>query len=103
MSTPHTTMGFFPNSASENLQSSYYHEQDTHDTMVNVYVISSIKYLNVFGEIVVLFKLLAGVSRNVYVGSKQYYKVNRAKLTTWEEILFYHEFNPLGTRIKCLV
>jgi len=41
--------------------------------MVNVYVISSIKYLDVFGEIVVLFNLLAGVSSwNMYVGSKQY-------------------------------
>jgi hypothetical protein len=48
--------------------------------MVNVYAISSIKYLDVFGEVVVLFKLLAGVSRNVYVGSKQYYKVSRVNL-----------------------
>jgi len=65
--------GSFPNSASENIQSSYNDEQDTYDTMVNVYVISSIKYLNVFGETVVLFNLLAGISSwNMYVGSKQY-------------------------------
>lgn len=41
--------------------------------MVNVYVINSIKYFNVFGEVAVLLNLLAGVSSwNVDVGSKQY-------------------------------
>lgn len=68
--------------------------------MVNVYVISSIKYLNVFGEIVVLFKLLAGVSRNVYVGSKQYYKVSTENLQLGRKHCSTMNLNPLAPELN---
>jgi len=68
--------------------------------MVNVYVISSIKYLNVFGEIVVLFKLLAGVSRNVYVGSKQYHKVSMENLQLGRKHCSTMNLTPLAPELN---
>jgi hypothetical protein len=73
-STPHTTLGFFLIQHLKKYKS-YDHMQDTHDIMVNVHVISSTKYLIVFGEVLVLFNLLVGVSSwnvQVYVGSQEY-------------------------------